>query len=174
MIQVSLNSAMKKSRFGLVLLLLSLPTLVSSASCVIQAFGSGLEGKGIHVYVETFGCPGSNSHQVIQKAVDFNSQGEAEVSLNLPVDSFGACISTMDISVTLPYPCRRKGRSINGANWAGFGGGGSCRALEQVCGGKTTIAAVPYFDMWCKNPANFNQPQELKLGWSSISAGDKC
>lgn len=171
-----------KTPTKLTLLCLALCLHFSNAvltDCVVQAFGSGLSGKGIRVEVRSNGinCPGNPTLNNPVNQAKFDDFGEAEVPLRLHVDQSGVCMVALSVWVTLPYNCKSLERSARSATWQGLtGGNGSCRALEQKCDVVST-AAVPYIDMYCRTPRNQvfeGQTQEMMLKWNFPSPNDKC
>lgn len=187
-------------------------TRAVTTSCVVQAFGTGLEGKGISVELKNVGCPSSASGRTVSNAAQFDGSGEAEVALQLDVDASGVCFEEMIVKITLPDDhggCEGIPRTVSDISWASnvSGGVGSCRVLEQDCGQlfptdeifrvcarfgqmsnmcniyrtsrKTSVAAIPYIDMWCSTPSGIGidfegQPQLLELSWSSDDRRDDC
>lgn len=153
-----------------------------SVQCVVQAFGTGLNDKGISVTVKQsgFGCNGVFPWDDVTKSAKFDSTGEAEVKLNLYATEFGICMTQMEIEVTFDYKgCSPVKRTVLSADWGFIAKHGSCRALEQQCGrGARSVAAVPYIDMWCRWPTshvfNSGQPEEMRLGWRQKLSIDKC
>ncbi len=90
-------------------------------------------------------------------------------------------MTQMVIKVTLPYSCVAVERFVNGVYWGnGRTGIGSCRALPQQCGRVRSIAAVPYFDMWCLRPSGTQWgplgglPMEMQMNWILPLTQDKC
>lgn len=169
--------------FLLAVALLATPSAGVLTDCVVQAFGTGLGGKGIAVEVvdNGFNCQGSPwPWKKVEGLAKFDSTGEAEVKLRLHAGVFGICMLSMNIRVELPYTCQVLTRTVTRASWAGtFGGQGSCRALQQKCDRSTTNAAIPYFDMWCRTPTGIGsvfggKAQELRLDWAFPTASDKC
>ena len=148
----------------------------TNVECVVQAFGSNLEGKGMIVEVRDpgFGC-GPFSNTPISNSADFFG-GEAEVALTLPADNFQICSSAIVVAIITGNPCEAVPRVINRAGWGGAPiSFGDCRALDQQCGSDITPAAIPYIDMWCRRPASQGgQPEGMLLSWSSRQANDVC
>lgn len=171
----------KATVFGFILLSSFHVGYAVLTDCVVQAFGTGLSGKGIKVRVNSngFHCPGFyGSPKPVEKEKKFDSSGEAEVPLRLHVGPSGICMQSLKIWVTLRYPCDKEDRLVTQASWAGTGGGqGSCRALEQRCGGRISTAAVPYIDMWCRTPPGMvfaGKAQEMRMTWAFPTSKDKC
>lgn len=158
--------------------LIASPGTAQETDCVVQVFGTGLQGKGIHVEVNQngFGCV-QNWNKVVGSA-DFDGTGEAEVPLRLHTDTLGVCMVSLSVWVTLPYSCQAWNRSVDTATWGTpIGGQGSCRALQQNCHCATSIAAIPWIDMWCMTPSGLvfeGQAQEMKLKWSFPMNEDQC
>eukprot|EP00173_Palmaria_palmata_P005503 Plantae.Rhodophyta-Palmaria_palmata.ctg9912.p1 GENE.Plantae.Rhodophyta-Palmaria_palmata.ctg9912~~Plantae.Rhodophyta-Palmaria_palmata.ctg9912.p1 ORF type:complete len:179 (+),score=11.21 Plantae.Rhodophyta-Palmaria_palmata.ctg9912:114-650(+) len=164
--------------FAFFIAFLSCPASAALANCVVQAFGTGLEGKGIQVQIQQSGFGCVQSWRDIKKSAKFDGTGEAEVPLRLHTNSFGICMVGMKITITLPYQCKGIDRIIGKATWAGIGGGqGSCRALQQRCGSVQSNAAVPYVDMYCRTPSGQvfeGMAQEMKLDWVFPISDDRC
>ncbi len=148
--------------------------------CVVRAFGSGLQGKGISVTFREIGAGCDNMYpwKWVTKSAVFDSTGKAVVKINLPVNIYSVCMADMVIKATFDYNCYAVERTIGDADWGKLAKHGSCRALEQLCGRQTSIAAVPYIDMWCRrpttHPTNPDKFEEMKLRWHRDHPNDKC
>lgn len=154
----------------------------SYVQCAIQAFGEGLEDKGIRIEITrpAFFCGNpstpDNSNDVITKSAKFIG-GEAEISVSLPATEFRLCFSSMSIWATVPYSCSTVSRLITSSEWGfGFTPLGTCRALQQKCGSTVSNAAIPYIDMYCKRPSDSygGRTEEMRLEWGFSQPDDKC
>ncbi len=176
----STNHFAKCLVFTLFLFLALRRTQATPVQCVVQAFGSGLSGKGISVTVRNsgFGCDGVFPWKPVTNSAKFDATGEAEVKLNLHASTFGVCMTDMLIKATFDYKCYAIERTVLSADWGNLAKHGSCRALEQRCGRQTSVTAVPYIDMWCRRPNthvfNAGQPEEMRLHWRQNKPNDKC
>ncbi len=152
----------------------------SHTECVVQAFGSGFQGKGISVTFRDIGhrCDTIYHTKWETKSAVFDSTGRAVVKINLPVNIYSVCMTDMVIKATFDYNCYAVERTIGDADWGNLAKHGSCRALEQLCGHQTSVAAVPYIDMWCRRPTNHpinpGKLEEMRLRWHLDNPNDKC
>lgn len=157
--------------------LMSVKQSTSVVQCAIQAFGTGLDDKGIRVQVQGpgFFCGNPGTSDVTAEA-RFRG-GEAEVLVSLPGDDFRLCFQSISIWVTLPYSCQSLNRLITLARWGFLASQlGSCRAFKQRCGAVISNSAVPYVDMFCRRPSNYlgGRVEEMRLTWAFTESDDKC
>lgn len=153
----------------------------SFVQCAIQAFGEGLDDKGIRIEVTrpAFGCANPSTPDTlnkITKSAKFIGR-EAEILVSLPATKFSLCFLSMSIWATVPYSCSTLNRLITSSEW-GFGRTrlGTCRALKQQCGSTVSNAAIPYIDMYCKRPSDSfgGRTEEMRLNWAFLEPDDKC
>lgn len=173
-----MTSTLMQTSFLIVFLTLTQTVIsqTSTVNCVVQAHGTGLNGKGIRVRVNSNGffCGPFTNTPIIREAKFFGE--EAEVEISIQANQFQLCMQSMNIWVTVPYSCDVLSRLVTRVEWGnGITGVGTCRILEQQCGGVTSAAAIPYIDMWCRRPISFGgNPEEMRMEWAFPVPQDTC